>query len=271
MNTKTMRIALHIALVAVAKSAGLPDEALLARGKLGLVTKKETADAVFVDDGSLEALWVREAELAQLETARFLSPKFSMPPTHSPVKAPVKPPTPPPTPLETPQPTTAHPTTVPSSTPISAGDSAEPSQGPNTPLPTVDPCLMGRTVEEYMLEALSPITAPALLQNPSTPQGMAFAFMINDPLVQGNLCTYATLQQRYGLATFYYSTRGDMWSVRTAWLTETNECAWFGVICNDDVRTTNLTLGEFSKMSCRIQYYPCSCVCRSPSLMNEQV
>jgi hypothetical protein len=132
---------------------------------------------------------------------------------------------------------------------------------------------MGRTVEEYLLDQLITITESALLQDPSTPQGMAFQFMVNDPLVLDNLCTYQTLQQRYGLATFYYSTSGDGWSERTAWLTDTNECVWFGVICNDDVRATNLTLGEF--LTVLVSNSILVVVCRSPSLMclgaDEQV
>lgn len=301
-----MRVALHAAFAVAVMAAthlndeALPDEALLARQKLGAVPPKKGM-AELDDVGSLEALWEREAELAQLETARFLKRAVMSiepttppgtptgtpmdPPTDMPTVSPVDPqtdmptPTPPtstpppvepttpvtpipetqspsaaPSPLDqTPVPTpvgqTAPPTQTPTESPIggdTASPSAMPSPGrPTTPAPTgSDFCLEGQPLADYLIERLSPITDPELLADPATAQGMALQFMANDPLVQSDVCRYPTLEQRYGLATFYYSTLGDDWTTRTAWLTDVNECQWFGVICSDDVRATNLTLSK---------------------------
>ena len=65
-----------------------------------------------------------------------------------------------------------------------------------------------------------------------------------DPLLP-NPCTYPTILQRYGLATFYYSTGGMNWFDDTDWLGNTVECDWFGVVCNDGVNAANLTLRKY--------------------------
>jgi hypothetical protein len=106
-------------------------------------------------------------------------------------------------------------------------------------------CLMGRTLAAYLLDLLTPVTDPALLQNMETPQGKAFDFMTNDPFVKAMVCIYPSLEQRYGLATFYFSTQGSLWTTKTGWLSASNECAWYGIVCNDNVRASNLTLSKY--------------------------
>ena len=47
---------------------------------------------------------------------------------------------------------------------------------------------------------------------------------------------------RPALNALYAATFGDSWTNNTGWNTETNECTWFGVTCNDDGRVTALDL-----------------------------
>ena len=126
------------------------------------------------------------------------------------------------------------------------GSGTEPPTS-STPAPSPsDPnfCLEeGQTRTDYLLQELSLFTAEDRLLNSSTPEGQAFLFMTEtDPLFP-NVCTYPTLTQRYGLATFYYSTTGDQWTDSTGWLGEEGECLWLGITCDTDgIVATNMTL-----------------------------
>ena len=224
-------------------SSGLPDEAALARQQVGAgKLDKDTIDAIFDEDGSLSAMWELEAKRAQLETRRFLSNQGSMPfmPTCTPV------------PVETPAPsigrTTLVPTTRGTFPPSFTEKGTVPPISGQTPAPFPSQnntdCLEGTALDAYLTALLSQVTAEEILLDEATPQGQALAAMLSDPFVEQNACSSDTLDQRYGLITFYYSTGGDEWSTQTSWLTDTDECTWFGVICDDaDSRATNLTLG----------------------------
>lgn len=106
-----------------------------------------------------------------------------------------------------------------------------PTAAPGPPLA----CLEGRTREEYFLDILSPITARSLLRDPSSPQGMAFDWMVNmDPVFDPDPCYYPTTEQRYGLLTLYFATGGASWTNSTGWLDDASECTWAGVVCGGD-------------------------------------
>ena len=275
---------------ALASGPGLPDEAALARQQAGAgKIDKDTIDAIFDAEGSLSAMWEREAKRAQLETRRFLGNQGSMPliPSASPVFIPTAAPsvgrtlspdsggTFPPT-LEGTFPPTVEGTFPPSTegtpapisgetlppspegsfapdsgvtpAPVSVTSLAPDSGGTFAPSPSQTSdgdCLEGTTLDAYLAALLSQITPEDTLLDPSTPQGKAVAAMLTDPFVEQNACS-ETLDQRYGLITFYYSTGGEEWSTQTSWLSDTDECTWFGVICDDaDSRATNLTLGTW--------------------------
>jgi hypothetical protein len=105
-----------------------------------------------------------------------------------------------------------------------------------TPSPTQAPvnCLQGRTREEYIFDLLSPITPEIILNDSSTPQGKAFAFLAsNDPGLQ-DPCSSSTIEQRYGLTTFYYALEGENWLQKDDWLGGNQECEWLGVECGDN-------------------------------------
>ena len=106
-------------------------------------------------------------------------------------------------------------------------------------LPTMAPSIIctENTKEEYLVGVLGSITPEVTLLDPTTPQGQAFEFVLeNDP------CNYPVIDARYALASLFYSTNGTQWVNSEGWLTEASECDWFGVSCNDGVFTTNITL-----------------------------
>jgi hypothetical protein len=89
------------------------------------------------------------------------------------------------------------------------------------------------------------ITDGPILTNPATPQGMAVRWILNEDPLQIDPCTYPTVEQRYALATFYFSTSGDNWIVNTGWLSVAGECDWFGITCVDGKVTANI-MGTFA-------------------------
>lgn len=134
----------------------------------------------------------------------------------------------------------SRPTTAPRPTPPTA---------PNpTPRPPTGDCLQGRTREEYVYDLLVEITPADILNDPSTPQGMAFDFLANDDPYLVDPCVSNTIEQRYGLTTLYYSLAGQDWSDSEGWLGEDQECLWFGVDClgDDPNVVTRVTLCEYS-------------------------
>jgi hypothetical protein len=93
-----------------------------------------------------------------------------------------------------------------------------------------------------MTEELQRITDTAILLAPNSPQGQAREWLLTDDPAAVDPCTYATLEQRYALATVYYATQGDEWINNTGWLVEVAECDWFQVVCNAESQLLNLTL-----------------------------
>ncbi|CAB9503586.1 Leucine Rich Repeat [Seminavis robusta] len=68
------------------------------------------------------------------------------------------------------------------------------------------------------------------LANSRSPQSMAYQWLVNNinnqTTTQPDLSKWRLIQ-RFAMATFYYSTKGDYWVQRRGWLDwETNECSW---------------------------------------------
>lgn len=182
---------------------------------------------------ALADMW--ESAVEATATARLLEDFSVSLPTRNPTDRPTPPPSEPTPPTERP---TSSPTVI------------VPTAEPTIPQPTISPaptaapsetCLEGTPIDSYLLSVLGEVTDSSLLLDPSTPQGMAFDFMVNDdPL---HPCDSPTLEQRYGLLTLYYSTSGSTWTDKTGWLSGQGECEWFGIQCNDEERVTRVTLG----------------------------
>jgi hypothetical protein len=207
-----------------------------------------------ISTGKLEDLWEKEAALAEREVERFLiiggGMSFTSRPSRSPLTGqPVGTPAPAVVPTRAPAPApapTPPPTLVPGTTPFPtpAMTTFRPTMGGTTAPPTLDTsCLLGRTPTQFLLDELSLITDTALLLDATTPQGSAFLFLDADPLlIDTGVCSYPTIEQRYGLATFYFSTNGESWTQDTGWLGTSGECDWFGVTCQDGTFTNDLLL-----------------------------
>jgi len=86
--------------------------------------------------------------------------------------------------------------------------------------------------EEALKETLERVTAASILDNFDTPQGKAFAWLLGRDMAQIDPCNKAIVEQRYALATFFYSTNGSKWSNRDGWITDVDECSWNGIKCN---------------------------------------
>jgi hypothetical protein len=115
--------------------------------------------------------------------------------------------------------------------------------------PTKD-CLAGTTREEYLKKVLSKVSKSSDLNDPSSPQGSALAWISGlDPL-GFDPCTYPTIEQRYGLATFYFATIGNNWIKNDNWLSAKPECEWFGVTCAEPGKSVieKLQLRKYQNM-----------------------
>jgi hypothetical protein len=257
---------------------------LFAAGLLGQVESAESRNLLRkrVDEealeqiASLEGLWDHIAATAQLTSEsqhvfkeyerglQGMSMSMPLEPTKSPTPSPTSPPTTTPGPTATPEPSpapvipTRRPTTSPTSN-LTILPTRRPTPRP-TPRPTRAPSrptprpTVGSTVDcledpkGYILGLLTPITDEAILLDPTTPQGRAYLFLINDDYLS-NPCG-KTVEQRYGLVTLYYATNGNSWTNNQRWLLPANECLWTGVTCNEDGLVTELQLGKSTTVHC---------------------
>lgn len=172
----------------------------------------------------MEDLWSQAASVVQheLEAERILQWRSS---DDSMFSMPTRPPSGPTSPTGTP---TRRPTPQPSGPPVD--------------------CLQGRTREEYIFDLLVAVTPEELLNDETTPQGKAFRYLASEDPHLTDPCISETIEQRFGLTTFYYSTLGDSWISQSGWLGEDQECLWFGVDClggNPNV-VTRVKLCKFS-------------------------
>jgi len=154
-----------------------------------------------------------------------------------------------------------------------------PTPLPPVPAPTI-PTRCGISAQERraaILGKVSKISNPIDLLTEKSPQRNALDFVVDEDLLQ--LCPGdPTLDQRYILLVFYYSTDGPNWSSCSkpkdisnadqvaaanaqcnirgdgsqfagsdAWLTGVSECEWGGITCDDSGSgsVTSLFTGEF--------------------------
>jgi hypothetical protein len=96
---------------------------------------------------------------------------------------------------------------------------------------------------------LDQVADSSLIRDPSTPQGKATQWILNDDPRQ--LCpSEPKLIQRWVMAVFYYSLEGDEWRLCSStsrlcglippfldqrpFLSQFSECDWAGITCNAD-------------------------------------
>lgn len=157
---------------------------------------------------------------------------MSMPSEPKPT-SPTPPSGPPPGPDPTPAPVPVNPPPTPTN--------PTPSQTPPS-----EPGCQDLSREEAFQLVLLLITDGPVLANPTTPQGMALRFLLNDDALQVDPCIVATVTQRYALATFYFATGGADWKDNYDWLSSADECEWYGVTCTDGL-VTKLDLCKYRR------------------------
>ena len=126
------------------------------------------------------------------------------------------------------------PSTVPVPTP--SPQSIPSPEGPDLN-PDPAPVVEETSRKEYIFNRLKVITQPEILLDPTTPQGKAYNYLANDDTGIIDHSSYSTLEQRYGLTTFFFATSGNSWKEKYGWLGNQHECSWFGVDC-DDIETS---------------------------------
>ena len=126
---------------------------------------------------------------------------------------------------------------MPSSTPPGPPASV-PSQAPVDPS-TLGPC-ESLSRENALKRAVAGLTDSSTLDNFGTPQGKAFVWLLDRDMAQIDQCDTEAIQQRYSLATFFYSTNGEQWDNSDGWIEDTTECSWIGIKCNGNGRVSEL-------------------------------
>lgn len=80
------------------------------------------------------------------------------------------------------------------------------------------------------------------LQTRNSPQNKAYFWLVGTNMTG---LSNSRKIQRYALATLYYSTNGENWTVKGGWLTEKNECVWYfrtSACVGEVVKTLDLSL-----------------------------
>jgi|EP00970_Alexandrium_tamarense_P010802 hypothetical protein len=206
-------------------------------------------------------------------TYYYLQPCQSLPPINSTLE-----PSPRPTPFpvaSTPLPSEAISTPAPSKEPVT--DS--PTQSISTTAPTGVCGLTNASRTEQIQSILRNVSLESDLDNPSSPQGRASQWIINEDILRVCPENERELVQRYVAAVFYFSVGGGSWgqcnapddlndaaavdkanadcklstntfpddaSGSNAWLTASNECEWGGIACLPEKEDCPLCLDEIS-------------------------
>lgn len=101
--------------------------------------------------------------------------------------------------------------------------------------------------EELYLRELRSISGENLILSPATPQGKAYAFLVNyDPFFQGS-CSVTGLRERFVLMTLYFATNGENWMHRIGWCGGTQHCSWSGISCNSSGSITAIDIGTYKR------------------------
>lgn len=227
-----------------------------------------------------------DAETESLERTLLLSSSMShlSPPAPEPTLKPTEAPTPKPTkkPKATKAPTTPKPTKKPTPKPTKSPTkkpTPKPTGRPSyKPSPSPKDCcgLRPGQREQQLFDIYSTVSDPKDILTLGSPQNLAFQFVLNTE--QYCLCpneTSCELVQRYVMAVYYYSTKGDDWvncGAKSAvcdpegtinpisktptsgcfpgsdarWLSPVSSCKWCGNICEaaDNTCITQIDLGK---------------------------
>jgi hypothetical protein len=125
--------------------------------------------------------------------------------------------------------------------------SIAPSEAPSAMPSSAPTSNLFREFLDYL--RLLPTSPENLGADPSAPQYMAAKWLVDEDTYMDS--TGLTIQdpktmQRYALATLYFATGGNNWKLcgrnspscgDNIWLTATDECEWFSLVCEEDAIT----------------------------------
>jgi len=123
--------------------------------------------------------------------------------------------------------------------------SSIPSAPPSklTVLPTFTPIIgtrkdkYNKLVKALAFEGITPANSLLTVGGRKTPQIRAINWLLDDDpqdLLGATASTMSTrIFQRYILATFFYSMKGERWKIYNGWLNSSHECGWFGLSCEN--------------------------------------
>jgi len=114
--------------------------------------------------------------------------------------------------------------------PTPKAQTSAPSDSPSS-LCRVTPTERSNSISDQ-IKSIDVLNPSDLLDN-SSPQSLALQWIIEDDL--RHLCPGdRKLNQRYIAALLYYSMGGAAWTKSTHFLTEVDECEWYGLSCTDN-------------------------------------
>eukprot|EP00978_Attheya_sp_CCMP212_P007869 scaffold18312_cov55-Attheya_sp.AAC.1 len=127
--------------------------------------------------------------------------------------------------------------------------SSMPSSVPST-VPSAAPSSQGFV---DVMNAVSNITSMEVLMDQSSPQYKAAKYMADEDPNGIRPVNDARFLQRYALVTFFFSTNGESWKrcnpgnlcpgTFSTWLSDSDECDWMGIFCNDDNFLMQINIG----------------------------
>lgn len=91
------------------------------------------------------------------------------------------------------------------------------------------------------INSITKSTVTLAYPSTNTVEESALTWLIDDDPLQLHQGNFMQLQQRYALATLYFS--GD-WQNDNRWLSESNECQWAGIECTNSQSVTELKLTD---------------------------
>jgi hypothetical protein len=108
-----------------------------------------------------------------------------------------------------------------------------------------------------VMNAVSNITSTETFMDQSSPQYKAAKFMSEEDPSGIRPVTDPRFLQRYALATFFFSTNGDIWKrcnpgnlcpgSLSRWLSDSDECTWMGLFCNEDKFAIQIKIGTYNQ------------------------
>jgi hypothetical protein len=104
---------------------------------------------------------------------------------------------------------------------------------PPSVVPTIAPSMSSSTNasqvpgSSYLLDLLTNFSfdGGVALRTVGSAQYKAYLWLLENSFL--HLYSDGRLLQRFALATFFYSTHGEGWFLRTDWLSDTDECSWY--------------------------------------------